>query len=250
MNRHRRAERARARAAGWIALAALLAGAGAGAQVHGDPACSAAAPWPPRVHLAFEATAARGPLQLRGESDLTLSLAEGGYDLRTETRSLLYQARQTSGGRVGRDGLIPMRYVEQVLRREPRAAHFDWTARTVEFSANGAREPLRDLTQDRLSMLLQLGLLARSRPQAGGFEMPVAGVRRIGVYRIEARGEQVLDLPAGRWRTLGFARVTDDDHDAMEVWLAPDLCWLPVRMRFASERGIVVVNELREARFD
>jgi hypothetical protein len=40
------------------------------------------------------------------------------------------------------------------------------------------------------------------------------------------------------------------EHDGIEVWVAPQLCWLPVRLRFADDRGQVVQNQLRAARFD
>jgi hypothetical protein len=238
-----------AKAALRVVVAALLA-ADALAEVHGRPECTDASPVPQQLRLVFDAVASRGPLQLQGETEIWLTVRDGHYELRSETRSLLYGARQASSGQVGPDRLIPHRYREQVLRREERVATFDWIAGTVRFSNNGATEPLPPLAQDRLSMLLHLGRLARAQPRAQGHEIPVAGVRRVSTYRIEARGVRTQTVASGQFRAYGFARVTDDDHDALEVWLAPDLCWLPVKMRFASERGVVVVNELREARFD
>ena len=37
---------------------------------------------------------------------------------------------------------------------------------------------------------------------------------------------------------------------AMEIWLAPSLCWLPVRLRYTDERGLVVDNRLRRVSLD
>jgi hypothetical protein len=38
------------------------------------------------------------------------------------------------------------------------------------------------------------------------------------------------------------------EHDRIEVWLAPSLCWLPARLRFTDDKGQVIDNRLREAR--
>jgi len=124
----------------------------------------------------------------------------------------------------------------------------------VNFSANAGQPALAppDL-QDRLSLLVQAGQLLRlaleGAPPAA-IEIPVAGARRISTYRLVLRGAETLDLPAGRIETWKLERPRDNEHDGLEAWVAPSLCWLPVRLRFTDERGTVIENRLRAARFD
>jgi hypothetical protein len=42
----------------------------------------------------------------------------------------------------------------------------------------------------------------------------------------------------------------DPDDDRIEVWLAPSLCWLPVRIRYSDHKGGVIDHRLRAAASD
>jgi hypothetical protein len=70
------------------------------------------------------------------------------------------------------------------------------------------------------------------------------------VYRFERRGGEALALPPpiGRTDTHRLERAMTAEHDRIELWLAPSLCWLPVRLRFTDDKGQVIDNRLREAR--
>jgi hypothetical protein len=231
-------------------IAALLAPA-ARAQVSGTPACDAQAPLPQRFRLEFLAQAARGPLTLEGENELEFSIDGGRYVLRSVTRSLLFSAEQQSSGEVRGALLVPHDYRERSARRTPRTTHIDWRADRVSFSSNldGATST-QPLLQDRLSLLVQAGQQLRSQQARGAVVLPVAGTRHVSTYRFELRGSEALELPAGRFETHRLERPRDAEHDGLEVWIAPQLCWLPVRMRFSDDRGQVIQNQLRAAKFD
>lgn len=215
--------------------------------------CGDTGAWPPPFRLVFEATATRSVLSITGESDLVLTRDGDGYLLVSETNAAgLYHARQSSRGLIAAGGLVPIEYTEQRGRRPQETAKFDWREQRVRFSA--AADPVETLPrmQDRLTLLLELGRSLKLRPAASFVEVPVAGVRHASVYRFERRGTESLELPAGRYDAVKLERPADapgnERHDRLEVWLAPALCWLPVRVRYADDRGMTIDQQLKAAR--
>jgi hypothetical protein len=240
------------RASGRALVGALAVGAGRPrAQVPTAPACDAQSPWPPRFRLDYVALATRGPLSLEGENELEFSADGTRYTLRSATRSVLFSAEQASAGELRGALLVPHEYHERSARRPPRSTHFDWNGERVTFSANAdGGSTTQPRLQDRLSMLLQAGQQLRAQQAKGPVVLPVAGSRHVSTYRFELRGLEVLDLPAGRIEAHRLERPIAAEHDGLEVWIAPQLCWLPVRLRFVDDRGQVIQNRLRAARFD
>jgi hypothetical protein len=215
------------------------------------PTCSARAPLPPRFRLDYVAKASRGPLSLEGENELVFATEGTRYTLRSATRSVLFSAEQDSAGDLVGALLRPHEYHERSPRRPPRTTRIDWQAGRVTFSANAdGATATQPRLQDRLSLLVSAGQQLRLQQGSGAVEMPVAGARHVSVYRFELRGIETLELPIGRLEAHRLERPISAEHDGIEVWIAPALCWLPVKMRFVDDRGQVVQNQLRAARFD
>lgn len=220
-----------------------------------DEKCTDTAPLPTRFRLAYDALAARGPFKLEGENELVFTTDGPRYTLRSVTRSVLFNAEQESVGEVvtstpGLTVLQPSRYTERTARREPRQVQFDWRVRRVLFGGTEQSVATQPLLQDRLSLLLQVGQQLRAQQGKGEVTLPVASARRISSYRLTPGEVQVLELPAGRFDTYRLERPLDAEHDGIEVWIAPQLCWLPVSLRYTDDRGQVIQNRLRSARFD
>lgn len=211
--------------------------------------CDGKSPLPARFRLAYDAQASRGPFKLDGENELVFSTDGPRYTLRSVTRSVLFDAEQESVGEVQGAVLVPNRYTERTARREPRHVKFDWRARRVTFS--NADEPVatQPMLQDRLSLLLQVGQQLRAQDGKGEITLPVASTRRISSYRLTPSEVQVLELPAGRFDTFRLERPLDAEHDGIEVWIAPQLCWLPVSLRYTDDRRQVIQNRLRSVSF-
>jgi hypothetical protein len=214
--------------------------------------CGEVAAWPRPFRLEFEATATRSLFAISGESDLALTRDGHDYRLVSETNAVgLYHARQTSRGTIGAAGLVPFEYSERRGRRPQVTTTLDWRARRVTFTATEDTAETRPQMQDRLSLLLELGLKLRRKPSARFIEMPVAGVRNTSIYRFELREREPIDVPAGRFDTVRLERPADqpgnDRHDRLEIWLAPALCDLPVRVRYADDRGMVIDQQLKAA---
>lgn len=212
------------------------------------PACPVDAGWPPPFRFEYDVRATRAFVSLRGDSTLALTREAQGYTLNSETSAgIWFGARQSSRGRIRAAGMVPVEYIEHKARKPQATTRFDWGGAQVSFSATDKVVPTQPGMQDRLSLLLQLGWTLRSRAET--FDLPVAGVRGSSIYRFLMRGPETVETPAGRFQTLKLERAMDADSDRIEVWLAPSLCSLPVRIRFTDRKGLTVDNELKSARF-
>jgi hypothetical protein len=67
----------------------------------------------------------------------------------------------------------------------------------------------------------------------------------VSTFVFRGGGTESLTVPAGRFDTLRFERVKESGDDEFEVWLAPALCSLPVRLRFTDDKGLVIEQRLR-----
>lgn len=186
------------------------------------------------------------------ELDYALEIEQDRYRLRTEARAVGLTAlfwsgalAQASTGRLGTDGMEPERYVEQRGRRPERWTTVDRGAGVAVFSG-GERVPLVAGVQDRLSLLLQLGLIARAQPQrmAAGqrIELPELGSRGIAPAVFLSRGDESLATDRGPLRALHLER--RDGNPArdprVDVWLGYDHGLTPVRIRLTDPAGRVL----------
>lgn len=145
---------------------------------------------------------------------------------------------QTSRGGVGPEGLRPERFADR--RSSERAAHFDREGGRIRFSNNAPSAPLLPGAQDRLSLFLQLAGLLRARTFQEGesITFQVAGIGDAEPWRFDVGPLETLALPAGTLQARRLSRTPRKSHDStVEVWLAPSLDHLPVRLRVAQANG-------------
>ena len=214
-----------------------------------EPACGPNAPLGLPVTLEYAVIASRAVLSLSGDGVVTYRRKGDAYTMESSLQAAgIIEAKQSSVGTVGREGLLPRTFTQQSSRRPPRSAEFDWAAQRVTFSQTGASVPTKPQMQDRLSLLMQLPWRHRADPRAQSIELPVAGQGGTSIYRFKAQGEETLALPAGRFESVKFERHKEDGEDSLEVWLAPGLCSLPVRLRFTDDKGLVIEQQLRAVR--
>jgi hypothetical protein len=208
--------------------------------------CKDDAPLGSSVRLDYDVVASRAMLSISGEGVVVFRRAVDSYTMESTQKALgIVEARQSSTGSVGRQGLVPRSFVQQSNRRPPRHVEFDWAAQRVTFGPGGTPAATEPQMQDRLSLLFQLAWRQRAEPDAAEIELPVATQRTIAAYRFSARGREALELPAGRFETVKYERHQRDGDEALEVWVAPALCSLPVRLRFSNEKGLVIEQRLR-----
>lgn len=110
-------------------------------------------------------------------------------------------------------------------------ADFDWPAATVRLSRDGSLRPIAPGTQDILSLNYQLAYLGKL---ADGASVGVVTGKKYERYALDSLGEEELEVPAGRFRTLHLRAMTDN---TTEIWIALDRGRLPVKIRFTDKKG-------------
>ena len=171
------------------------------------------------------------------------------YDARMEISHFLLGSRvQTSTGQLTVHGLEPTRFGDKV--RSEVAAHFDREKNKVTFSANTPDVPLLPGAQDQLSILLQLAAMLGAEPHRfpQGTTLPVQaiGPRSAEAWVFTVGASEKLVLPGGELTALRLWRDPLGEFDPkVEIWLAPDVGYLPVRIRLTQANGDVVDQQWR-----
>lgn len=229
--------------------------AAAGASKPRNTASTATAKLPPAqvpasMRLQYDVAGNIKGIGYKAEGLLDWSVANGRYDARLEMRVMLLGSRsQTSTGRVGPQGLMPERFADK--SRSEKATHFDAAQQRIRFSNNAPEAPLQPGAQDRLSLFMQLAGLLQARPQAYGagqvVNMQVAGTGDAPVWRFEVGEESTLRVPAGEFRVRHVVRQPRKEFDStVEMWLAPSMGHMPVRLRITQPNGDVADQKLRQ----
>lgn len=189
---------------------------------------------------------------LTAETSVAWTLGDDGrYEARLATVALGITALELkSTGNVRRFGLAPERFTQRRIRRSEEAANFDWSARRVTFSSRSFERELREGIQDRLSFQFQLMVLAQRLPErfhaGAAIEFPVAGPDGVDIYAFVVGEEETIatELGAIAARKIERPRSVGGADSRIEVWLAPALQWLPVKLRFTDRRGRTTENVL------
>jgi hypothetical protein len=179
------------------------------------------------------------PLTMDGE---LLWLQDGKtYDARMEiSHFLLGSIVQTSSGQLSSRGLEPVRFADK--RRSEVAAHFDRNRGKVIFSANTPDADLLPGAQDQLSVFVQLAAMLGGDPKRypAGTEVvfQAIGSRSSESWVFKVGDTEKLALPGGEVQAVKLSRPATGTYDSSaEIWLAPDMAYLPVRIRLGQANG-------------
>lgn len=210
---------------------------------------TAAASVPPSMVLLYDVQGRAKSLPYSAEAVLQWQQDGARYSATLEIKAFLVGSRvQSSRGRLGPQGLIPERFGDK-RRNTEKAAHFDWAGQRIRFSSNAPDAPLLPGAQDRLSVFLQLAALLQGRPEAyaQGLSLPVAGTGSAEEWVFQMGHLQTLSLPAGAVSARQLTRLPRHEHDSrVDIWLAPELQYLPVRIRVTEADGSHADQLLRQ----
>jgi len=190
------------------------------------------------TRLIYQIHASRFPYRLSGE----LIWRNDGtrYNALLRYSALGLKRMQTSRGAITGQGLAPERFSDKY--RSEVAAHFNYPQAKVTFSANTPDAPLLAGAQDRLSVLIQLGAILASHPdqaRAGNtLSLQTVGARAADVWVFTVATLEALDLPGGKVDGIKLERLPRELYDQkVEVWLVPQLGFLPARVRITEANG-------------
>jgi len=156
----------------------------------------------------------------------------------------LISRQATSTGRIEAQGLAPERYDEetQVVFRDRRRSTIVFEPEIVVMPGGERRHRLAGV-QDTASQFIQLTYLFTMHPErlrvGELIEFPLALPRSLDRYTYEVVGEETLHLPFGalqafhlKPRRLAARKPSSLD---VEIWFAPSLRYLPVRIRVEQD---------------
>jgi len=225
---------------------------GAAAPLTSDTA-SAGRPFvvPGSIRLNFDATGKRGRFDYKAMGTLTWLQDGSGYDMKLEMGDWILGKRVLSStGKLGAEGLAPTRFSDKF--RSERAAHFDRKQHRITFSANTPQATLAPGAQDQLSIFAQLASMVAGDPL--GFpigtqvDVQTAGPRDADLWVFVVEREEMLYLPGGQVPALKLVRKPGKQYDqTVELWLAPELAYLPARIRITFANGDYLDQQWRSS---
>lgn len=192
--------------------------------------------WPLSTRLSYLLTGHyRGPLN--GSAQVEWLRQGRDYQVHLDVDLGLISRRMSSQGRLTPEGIAPQRYDEEtkLVLMDPRRARVLFLGADVQL-AHGAREPVPAGAQDSASQFVQLTwlFLTGREPLLAGHAVrfPLVLPRRQYAWQYDVVGEETLDTPMGPIATwhLKPARTAAGGDLLAEVWLAPSLQYLPVRI--------------------
>lgn len=197
---------------------------------------------PPAQQLVFQVQGQVKGFSYSASARLRWQPQGPSYQASQEISAFLLGTRsQASRGQITASGLQPDRF-EDRARKKLRAASMDWVAGLARFEPEAPLARIAPGTQDRLSVFLQLAGLLAAAPQrypAGAeITLPTASTKAVEPWTFQMHGAEPLELPGGALDTLRLERLPRNGRDQKaELWLAPALGYLPVRIRLSESNG-------------
>ncbi|PUA98577.1 uncharacterized protein DUF3108 [Acidovorax sp. 107] len=196
---------------------------------------------PAPTRLAFDVSGQAKKFAYSAKAELLWQHDGNRYEARQEISAFLVGTRtQRSVGTVTEQGLLPEKFSDK--SRSEQAAHFDYAKGRVTFSANTPDAVAGPGVQDRLSLFIQLGAMLAADP--GRFvpgtqiTLTTVSARSADRWTFTVEGPETLDLPAGPTPALKLLRLPRKDYDQKaELWVAPGLGYLPVRIKLTQANG-------------
>ena len=155
----------------------------------------------------------------------------------------LITRKLTSDGDITAEGLAPRRYDEdtKVVMRDRSRITLRFEPGSV-ILANGERRDSLPGVQDTASQFVQLVYVFSTRPdllRAGGMvDIPLALKNRVGVWTYDVAGEELLATAFGPLNGIHLkprAAGQKPGELGIEIWFAPQLRYLPVRIRIQQD---------------
>ncbi|MFD2270528.1 DUF3108 domain-containing protein [Undibacterium arcticum] len=150
----------------------------------------------------------------------------------------------SSEGTVGGNGIEPVLYYREAFSQIGHQYPLSSRAQYDQFfSASTKSYPRQGGEQDRASIIWQLAGIGRADASvfAPGAEIDlfVAGARDGQVWRIQVVGQEQIETGTGKTVAWHVTRAPDPgSYDkSIDIWLAPQQDWYPVKLRETDKNG-------------
>ena len=231
----------------------------------GTPICAAEAPgtqhaapleqttgpytYPKPVRLQYDIRGESKGFPYSATAELLWTHDGKAYEARMEINHFLFGSKvQTSSGQITPRGLEPARFTSKFRGEE--AASFERNKNTVTFSAKTPDAPLLTGAQDRASIYLQIASMVAGAPGKFpvGTKLPfqAVGERSSESWVFTVGASEKLKLPGGEVTAVRIWQDQVGENDAKaELWLAPAMDYLPVRIRVSQAANEFVDQQWR-----
>ena len=200
---------------------------------------------PPSVTLKYDVQHANAEGQKTyGHGSISWQVDGERYVIEGDAGVLFISALSfSSTGMIDGQGVAPELYREKRFRKSEINTHFNRERNQISFSASEKNYPRAGGEQDRASVIWQLAGIGRgdSEKITVGAEIPVfvAGIRDGEIWTMRVIAEEEIDTGAGKLRSWHFLRTPRPGtfEQTLDLWLAPQLDWYPVRLRQTEANG-------------
>ncbi len=208
----------------------------------------------PNAVLQYAIRARQRGIPLSGEGILSWQVSEKTYLVSNEIRANFFGKIQESSsqGQIDEFGLSPLQFTEKRFRKEATQTRFERDSHRISFSESAQTYPLLGGEQDRTSIIWQLIAQARSNPGkfvvGSNWTFFVAGRRDADTWTLKVAASEVLNSRLGEQPSIHLIRLPppDSQDQQLDIWLAPNLDWYPLRLRFADNDGDFVEQTLEK----
>lgn len=203
--------------------------------------------WPPSTRMSYRLRGNyRGSIEGRAQVDWLRSGTRYQVHLQTDVGPLLSR-RISSEGELTERGLAPLRFEgeQKVVFRAPRRWTQQFGPERIVL-ADGREVPTLPGAQDEASQFVQLTWLFTTQPSllrvGNALEVPLAVNRRFDRWIYEVVEQQTLHLPFGDVETFHVKprREMKGGDLTAEIWFAPTLQYLPVRILITQDDATYV----------
>lgn len=195
--------------------------------------------------LRFKVEAMVKGMQYHAQAELEWHTDGQTYHARQSISAfLLGSLEQTSTGLITRQGLQPLEFADRRLAKQ-RRVQLDWAAQQALFTPERTPALIGPGTQDRLSVFLQLAAMLQAMPAlrtpGTRIDIPTLGARRMQTWSFGVQEEVPLELHSGTITALRLQRLPQPgDEETTQLWLHPELSYVPVRIRMEERNGDVM----------
>jgi len=145
---------------------------------------------------------------------------------------------QTSDGLVTEDGLKPINYRYQFGSKIDNLATFDWDGKKIITSISGKVNEFDILegSQDMLSFMYQFMF----EPPLTKMKIYITNGKNYKPYDYAYIADEVVETETDKFLTLHIAKFNYNNEERIDLWLAKDYKYLPVRIRKTEKDGSIL----------
>lgn len=194
--------------------------------------------YPAPVRLQYDLSGKASGFPYSANAELWWMTDGKTYEARTViSHFLLGTSTQTSTGKITAQGLEPVRFTNKY--RNEVVVRFDRDKNKAIFNTDMPEAPLLPGAQDQASVFWQAASTVAAAPSrypvGSTLTYQTIGPRTVEMWTFTVGATEKLDLPGGEVSALRLWREAAHENDAKgEVWLAPSMNYLPVRIRLTK----------------